>query len=265
MNSILFRHFKKFLMLSALLTLALTGCAIPQFTDQPFKIEQEEFYRTIRVVALEPLDMPEMKQTAEARAEFESLVTEKLKEAGLTVIPSDNYAALLQTLGKQDGGLYDPLTGKKNEAKAKEVQKKIYDELRTQHQIDAVARVVVIPASAHFSKCKARWHGVEQELESCNVFSGGGYDGRIAAVSLLVAIENKEEKTLYMNAGGIQLTARLETGFLKATQFVPTEANGLLVDQLKNRESVAIALGPLIRKQKQPDETRVSSELLKGD
>ena len=261
MNRIHFRYFKKLLMLSALLALSLTGCAIPQFTDQPFKVDQEEFYRTIRVVALEPLDMPEMKQAAEARTEFEALVTEKLKEAGLSVIPSEKYAALLQALGKQDGGLYDPLTGKKNEAKTKEVQKKIYDELRTQHQIDAVARVAVIPASAHFNNCSARWHGVEQVLESCNpFFNGGGYNGRISAISLLVAIDNKEEKTIYMNAGGIQLTARLDSGFLKAAQFVPTDANDLLVDQLKNRGSVAIALGPLIKKQKQPGETRVVPE-----
>jgi hypothetical protein len=251
MNIARCRRYNKLLAMSVMLTV-LAGCAtIPRFTDQPFKVDQEEFYRTVRVVALEPPVIGEIKQAAEAQAEFESLAAEKLKEAGLSVIASDKYGSLRESLGKQDGGLYDPVTGKINEAKAKELQKKIFDELRAQYGIDAVARVVVLPRTAYFSACRARWDGVEQAMASCGFLEGGGnYNGRISAISLLVAIRDKEGKILFMNAGGIQLIARLKTGFFKAAQFESIAPDDLFVDKLKNRAAVDIALDPLIRKQK---------------
>lgn len=251
MNITRCRRCNKFLMMSALLTLVLAGCAsMPRFTEQPFKIDQDEFYRTVQVIALEPLGMPEMKQATEVRAEFESLVTEKLKEAGLSVIASDKYVALRDSLGKQEGGLYDPMTGKKNEAKAKEIQKKVFDELRVQYHIDAVARVFVIPRTAFFSGCTAKWDEAAQDVGECGFFAGGNLYGRITAISLLVAIQDKEEKSLFINAGGIQLTATLKASFIKSHQFEAVATDDLLIDKLKNRTSVAIALGSLIRKQK---------------
>lgn len=252
MNIALRIRFIKVLMLLALITSLFAGCAkIPQFTDKPFKIDQDVFHRTVKVIALEPLGLPEMKRAEQVRAEFEPLLIEKLKEAGFTVLPSDKYDALWKSMSKQDGGLYDPMTGKKNEAKVKEIEKKIYDELRAQHQIDAIARVLLIQTTAYFAGCKARWHGVAQDMESCSVLgSGGNYNGRISAISLLVAIRDSEGKTLFMNAGGLQQTSILKTGFFKAAQFENIATDDLFSDKLKNQASVDVALYPLIRKQK---------------
>jgi hypothetical protein len=239
----------KSIVLFSMLVLAIAGCAkIPQFTDKPFTVDKNEFYRTVKVIALEPLVMPEMKQTARVRAEIESNVIKILKEAGFTAIPSDKYEALWTSLSKQEGGLYDPVTGKKNDAKVKEMRGRIREELRTQHQVDAIMRTSVIMTSAHFTSCKARWHGTEQDIGSCGFFTGNYY-GKISVLSLLVQIEGREGTVVFMNAGGIQPAARLKAGLFTSAQFETIEDDALFNDETKNLAAVAIALDPLVRKQ----------------
>lgn len=48
---------RKFFVTRATLPQLLFGCArIPQLTDQPFKIDDAEFRRTVKVIALEPIE-----------------------------------------------------------------------------------------------------------------------------------------------------------------------------------------------------------------
>jgi hypothetical protein len=241
-----------FVALAAAFALALTGCAsatVRQFTDKPFVIDNDDFYRTVKVIALEPMMLPDLKQAERVSNEFEWYVSEKLRQAGFTMIPSGSYRALWYSFSKQAGDLYDPLTGRRNDAKIQEIQKRAKEELVSQYQADAILRMSVITTTADFYNCVASWHGTEQGI-GCNVF-GTGLSGKISAISLLIQIERVDGTVLFKNAGGIQPIARAVTGFMKA-EFKPVEADSLFLDTRKNRAAVSIALEPLVSRQADP-------------
>jgi hypothetical protein len=229
--------------LIALLLMVLSGCVkVPQFTDKPFTADRAEFFRTVKVIALAPMSLTNLKQADRIRASFEADLTEQLKGLGFTVLPSDKFGSLWDSLSKQEGGLYDPATGKRNDDKVKEIRKRVVTELAAQQQFDAVLRPSIFVSAARFSGCTARWNGVEQSIGSCSL------SGRISVLSLLVRIENKEGNVLFRNAGGIQPNVRLKTGFFQSPQFEDLEEEFILYDPERNRVAVATALAPFVRK-----------------
>lgn len=236
------------LLMIILLSAVIGGCAtIPQFTKQPFKMEQTKFYADIKTIALEPLAVPKkMKQAEQVEAEFEAFILAKLKEAGFTTIPSEKYEKIWKALTKNEGALFDPLTGEKDDAKIKRVRKQCIERLNADFHIDAVLQPRIIVSGARFSQCKARWNGQEDEVESCS-FLGSNFYGKVPALSLLVSIEGRDGKVLYVNAGSIQVLAKLPSGIFKSRKFVSVNEETYFAYKDQNQEAVNIALNPLMK------------------
>ncbi|HAK59561.1 MAG TPA: hypothetical protein DCO77_04150 [Nitrospiraceae bacterium] len=236
------------LLMVILLSAVIGGCAtIPQFTKQPFKIDQAKFHADIKTIALEPLSVSEkLKQADKVEAEFEALIVAKLKEAGFSTISSKKYEKIWKMLVKKEGNLFDPQTGKKDETKIKRVRKQCMEKLSSDSHVDAVLQPRIIVSGAKFSQCKARWNGTEDEVESCS-FLGSNFSGKVPALSLLVRIEDKNGKIAYMNAGGIHVIAKLQTGAFKAAKFIPVNENAYFASKDRNKEAVNIALNPLMK------------------
>ena len=236
----------------SLLTVALTtafivaGCATaPPYN--PFKIAEEEFHGKIRTIALAPIGVPgDLSEPDPVKAKFESLIEAKLREAGFSVVPSRESAEIFDKMNKQLGGIFDPVTGKRDETKLKTAQEHARRELGEKFKADAVLYPSIRSGLAKFSGGHASWGGASESLAMTEGFFGqlqvGQLRGTANALSLFVRIENIHGGDAYVNMGGIQLAVKISGG-----QFVPVPRGSLFVSQERNAAAVNTALGPLVR------------------
>ena len=227
-------------------TLIGVGCATtPPYN--PFKIAQEEFYGNIKTIALAPVGLPrDLEDPDPVKAKFESLVEAKLREAGFSVVPSRETAEIFDRMNKQVGGIFDPVTGKRDETKFKTIREHILREMGTKFKADAVLYPNIRLGTARFAGGQASWDGTSESLSTTGGFLGalqvGQFQGTTGALSLIVTIENIHGVDVYVNAGGIQLISKLSFG-----KFVPVPRSQLFVDEARNAAAANIAVGPLVR------------------
>jgi len=234
------------------LQVALTGwgCATtPPYTKNPFIISKEEFKTRITTVVLEPLTVPDgLKDQEQVVAQFESLMTKKLVEAGFSVLNPQQVTEISQWSREQVGGVFDPVTGKRDESRFATARKLCLEELRTKYHADAVVCPSIQIAKAKFQNCWAKWDGVEEEISPVyfGVFCGSGnVFGSVPALSLVVRIENMDGRWIYLNGGGIQVLSRIKTAFI-AQSLTDVDRALLFANRERNQTAVNIALGPLL-------------------
>lgn len=82
------------LMAIFIITLIVLGCATaPPYN--PFKLDENEFYSKVKIIALAPIIVPaDLENPEQVKAQFESLSEAKLHEAGFSTIPPDEYATI---------------------------------------------------------------------------------------------------------------------------------------------------------------------------
>jgi hypothetical protein len=235
----------RFIFLNLLMGFWLQGCAQVAPPYEPFKIPRNEFFARTKVVALAPVGFtvnPENQESASTQ--FESLLDQKLRELGFTVVPSTEYKAIWERLTKQMGGIFDPITGKRDDNKLKTVRGYLLEELRTQHRADALLHPVIQVVKAPFNAGHARWHGTAESIIPegfLAAFFMADSAGTTSALSLLITIEDMNGVDLYVQAGGIQVLAKLTSG----RQFVSIPQNQLLTNAERNKAAVNIALSGL--------------------
>ncbi|HEX9201022.1 MAG TPA: hypothetical protein VF865_15795, partial [Acidobacteriaceae bacterium] len=162
----------------SLLTAALTttliaaGCATaPPYN--PFKIAEEEFHGKIKTIALAPVGVPgDLGDPDPVKAEFESLIEAKLREAGFSVVPSRESAEIFNNMNKQLGGIFDPVTGKRDETKLKTAQEHARRELGAKFKADAVLYPGISLGVASFAGGSASWGGTSESLAMTEGFFG---------------------------------------------------------------------------------------------
>jgi len=228
-------------------TLIVAGCATAP-PHNPFKIAEEEFHSKIKTIALSPLAVPgDLTDSDPVKAKFESLIQAKLREAGFSVVPSKESGEIFSNMNKQLGGIFDPVTGKRDETKFKAVREHALRELSTKFKADAVLSGGIIAGTARFGGGKASWWGTTESVAMSDgflaAFQVANLSGSIRTLSLVVSIENINGGDAYMNMGGIQLAAKLSGG-----QFVPVPRDKLFASEERIAGAVNYALAPLVRK-----------------
>ncbi len=226
--------------------LIIAGCATTPPIN-PFKIAEEDFRRDIKTIALAPVAIPaDIEDADPVKARFEALIQAKLREAGFTVVPSTAAAEIFNSMNKQLGGIFDPLTGKRDEAKAKVAREHARRELGAKFKADAVLFPYIRPGPASFNSGSAKWAGTSESVSLTGGFLGAmqvnQLRGNINALSLIVAIENISRVDAYSDVGGIQLAAKISGG-----RFVPVPRNALFSDEERMEASVNFALARLAK------------------
>lgn len=215
--------------------------------DKPAKFSREEFQAKCKTLALVPVRIPkDIARYDSARAEFDSLLTSALQQAGFAVVPSKAYEEIRRQALEEVGGLFDPLTGAADTTKSKQVAARCRRELRAKFNADAFLYASVLPAKANFSSGKAKWHGASQSLLKkggiAGFFaSGRRYDGFLPALSLVVVIDDTNGVDLYRHAGGIQVLRKFS-----GSNLVPVPKESILADHERNQAAVSLALEPLL-------------------
>lgn len=179
------------------------------------------------------------------KAHYADLITRVLVEAGLTVVPPSDVGPVIDAATKQLGGLFDPVTGKLDEAKAKAVDAAVGKELRARFNADAFLEPSVRVVLAKFSNDEARWHGTQEG-------TGKGFwkavllqthSGEIPALSLFVFLTDAQGARLYAKPGGIQVIGKVTFG----GKFENRPRSELFADEERVVRSVHVALDELLK------------------
>ena len=224
--------------------LVLGGCAA-KVPYNPFKVDRAEFYPRLMVVALAPMGAPrDFEDPTSATDRFMRLMEVQLRDAGLTLIPADTSRALWDSLTAEVGGYFDPATGEVDEPKLRMLRGRLYRALRARHDVDAMLFSSLVVVGAELKSDRASWDGTSQGAGKGKFWKallGVSHSGTIPALSLRVVLSDTADTDLYVNAGGIELLAKVST-----SGFVDVPRHELFLNDERNVKAVTLALGPLL-------------------
>src|SRR5438067_3734278 len=127
----------------ALQTIAIVACACgsTQKPYNPFKVPRESFYPALKTVALAPVRLPgDLEDPEPVRALFAGAIEAKLKNSGIAVVPGSDVGPIIEAKTKEAGGVFDPTTGKADEAKVKALNAAIGRERSEEHTSELQSR-----------------------------------------------------------------------------------------------------------------------------
>lgn len=221
----------------------LAGCATST-PYNPFKVPRDQFYGSLKVVALAPVKLPsDLENPEPVRARYQQLVEAELQKAGLQFVGPAEVGPILDGQAARLGGLFDPITGKPDEARTKAFHQVVAAELRSRFAADALLRCDVRVVTARLSQDQAKWDGMSE-----NAGMGGfwkalvrTHSGAIRALSFVARLSDLEGKLLYAKAGGIQVLEQVTL----SGEPVPVPAAEILASDERIVGSVHLALDPL--------------------
>lgn len=230
--------------------LAIQGCAATQAPYRPFKVPESDFYGKVKTIALAPLVLPSDLEGPEAiRAKFEPVIEARLRDAGFEIVPPATVEEIWKAMTTEVGGVFDPHTGKADEAKAKAIRDHTYRELASRFNASAVLHPSIQVVKASFYNTTASWHGTTESTSTAQTgfgkfmegFFSGGRRGEMAAFSLGIYISDMNATELYSQWGGIQLITKIVNN-----SFVGLPQSELLQDEVRNSTAVDLALQDLL-------------------
>jgi hypothetical protein len=229
----------------ALLAL-LAGCAGTKAVPyDPFKVRRDLFFDSLKVVAMAPIRVPpDLENPDPVKGRFAATVEQRLRDAGLKVIPPSEVGPVLDAVAAERGGIYDPVTGKSDPAKTKAVGDEILRRLKERFGVDALLRTDIRVVHARLDHDVARWDGATEKAGTgfWKQVLTGTHSGRIPALSLVVVLVRADGTELYVMAGGLRVLSHIGIG--GAHEVIPHAE--LFADEARNAEAVAIALDPLL-------------------
>jgi hypothetical protein len=249
--------------------LIVAGCAP---AVDPFRISADEFRRRVKTVAVARVLVPSsLGADAAAGTKFHSALEDKLRQAGFTVVLAQHVGEIREAKERELGGLFDPQTGKLDEAKLATLVSFVRGEVKTRFGADALLLSHVRTVTANFAYLplagvRAKWDGATESLETGSVDKvlSPRVNGTVDALSLLVTVEDINGSSLYAYAGGIQVLFKLAPGAgqFGGKSFVPVPKAELLADQERIQQAVSYALGPSSKASDRPHLTAVRAARL---
>jgi len=251
-----------------LFALLMAGCAIePPEPPSHFTLAHDDFYAKVRTIAIAPLATPpDFENPTPVAAKFEMLIVKILRDGGYSVVSSTEYAAILDQAKSRQGGYFDPLTGKLDEAKYDAILKAARHDLSAKFKVDAVLYPSILAVDAKWFDQTAYWDGATDSIQSFTglvekgvvkfvtepetylIGKGPHEEGTVKAYSLAVLIEDVDGNKLYANQGGIQVLSKM-----MGNTFIPLFREDLFNDEARNTKAVDIALEAVSRAECETD------------
>ncbi len=231
----------------ALAALSVAGCAAQQKYD-PFKAPRDAVEASLKVVAIAPVRVPDDLEDAEpVKARFDALLTDRLRAAGIAVVPASDVAPVVEAKTKEVGPLFDATTGKIDPERAKARRAAIGQALKERFGADVWIEPQVRVVHAPVSGDVAKWDGVSEPvnqgfLQTLLV----KHSGSVPALSFYVWLSNVQGEYLYVNAGGIQVLGRVALG----GSYVKRPRAELFADDERNANAVVVAIAPLVEQRR---------------
>jgi hypothetical protein len=220
----------------------LAAAAVHGDGYDPYRIPQEQFGREVRVVALQPVQVPvDLQGADDVRRRFEKLVRFKLESKGYKIVDPAVVEQQWVAMSQKVGGVFDPVTGKADEAKAKAVREHSARALERDHEIDAflVVRIAYDSMDAWTGQAGFLWRTLGEPLtwKGKNL---GDMPQRVVGVFLNIAFFDLAGDVLYSIRAPIQWTM-----VFAARSYDERPRAELFADE-RNRQAVELTLDPLI-------------------
>jgi hypothetical protein len=182
-------------------------------------------------------------QDAEAiEAEFQALLEDELREAGLTVVPAAELLPIVNAAAAAKGGLFDPLTGERDKDKAKAVQADVFQKVEERYHPDAILQSALRVRKVPLSGDTASWDGTFEWGLVQSWWHAKGWRGSLPALSVVVWLVRPDGTGLYAKAGGLRLLSKIdEDGELAAV-----DRSQLFTEKARNAKAVHLALDELV-------------------
>lgn len=221
----------------SLATALLLACvAVPTRSD-PFAVPRQLFFDSVETIVVTSTSVVGEVTIADSiLTQFENVIEDKLRAAGLSVVPASEYAEIWDRIAGETGGFFDPYTGERDEESFQTAAGRLRTELVERFDPDAFLYPEIWEVEAPFSVGEAYWAGVTQ-----SVTGGGGYSGDVLATTLLVAIQDTSGNELYTKEAGIQVLEYMLQG-----EFTRLNSEQLFGDSTFVPAAVSRALDPLL-------------------
>ena len=195
--------------------------------------------------------LPGVEEAASAR--IEAAVSAALQAAGFEVVPSDSYSKAYERFSRAVGGLYDPMLGTSRKEQALSVYANAAREYFATDQLGCLAMVRVLDTRAKINNRWAVWDGVAESVDgeatgamSRFFFGGNTGGGELPAVSVVLNFLNRELKSIYGRAGGVQLGAYIDRQHgAQGSDFLYVPRNQLLLDDKRIARAISVVTVPL--------------------
>jgi len=216
--------------------IAATCQTVPAPPD-PFAVPRQVFFDSVKTIVVTSTSVVgETSVSDSTLTQLETLIEEKLRQAGMSVVTASEYAVIWQEISDGAGGFFDPYTGERDEEKFQAAAERLQNELVERFQPDALLYPEIWEVEAPFSGGVAAWGGVTQR-----VTGGAGYSGDVLAATLLVAIQDIDGNELYTQEAGVQVVEYMLRG-----QLTRLAADRLFSDSTWIPAAVSRALDPLL-------------------
>jgi hypothetical protein len=240
--------------LSVVLIVLVTATCVS--SPNPNAITPQRIPDAVETIVLTPVSLPdELAEHAASMEQFDSLITWLLEQTRFDCIPASEYAAIWERILDRTEGLFDSLTGERNEEQFDLARRQLFRRLNTLYRADAILYPEIWVVNAPFADGVARWDGASQALVGLGTrlvhalgaaLSGSDSNlpsGAVEALSLVVFVEDMQGEELYAHSGGIQVLEKVG-GSPRDRTAVPEEE--WFADRARNRKAVELALDPIV-------------------
>lgn len=219
-----------------------------QRPPKPAGVDRAAFLEAYKRVAVAMPQVPEIPNREAARERLVAAVAAGLQQAGFTVVPPAEYAAVWDPIFEASGGFYDPITGRLLTDKRSAALRQAFEQFGSESPVDAVFLPEVVVRDARVDEGKAKWDGAVVELSKGGLFSSAaGFGGTIPALSLELRAVDREMREVFLRSGGLELLVRFKPGgFMKPPRFEEIPDADWLAKPENDRQAVDRALSELM-------------------
>lgn len=177
-------------------------------------------------------------------ASYEQVLAAELGSAGYTVVDSARTTAVWNKVLRDQGGYYDPRSGRRDAARYEHLKSMAGAALKTQLGCEALARPNLAVVRSRWSGTSAHWDGTRDELEG----GAWGTSGTVLALSLWLRIGSlPADDEIYFRSGGVQVLAGMRRTGLLRKEWTTVGDQNILNDAARNRRSVQLAIEPILK------------------
>lgn len=197
-----------------LLAWVLGGCGgKPRYS--PWLAPRDSVLATAHTIALSPIRVPDdLDEPEPVEALFDSLITDALRTAGFTVVPSDIVSEIWNRGADSIGGYFDPVTGRADTSKLNPLRRHFKQRLRSEHAADLVLFPEIVVVDAPYADGQASWDGTSQAVAGWLTIVASAIAntslpaGTAEGLSLDVQMEGMDSGAVFNHRAGIELWAK---------------------------------------------------------
>ena len=241
----------------------LLGCAstsppVPEpVAIDPFRIPDANFRQLIHRLCLDSIASEIAMEDGDQRlSSFEEQIAHRLERAGFQVVGSNETRKAREGIDEELGEAFDAHTGRAIPGVALAHSSRVRERLAAALDCDAFVSVDLAIVQAFWSDRVVLWDGREvwadgrDDVDQIGIALRDAYIGgvrgwgAIPALSLQLAVRDREGRLIFWNAGGIQPIATLRSVPYQI-RWDPLPDDQILIDPDSNQAAVDLAVGPL--------------------